>query len=91
MIEEKEVKVQPKEKAEISIDQSKDMIARLKDWRRELSKEHNVPAYVIMHDRTLVYIAQKRPQESAELEEIYGLGPTKITKYGEEILKIVND
>jgi len=91
MIEEKEVKVQPKEKAEISIDQSKDMIARLKDWRRELSKEHNVPAYVIMHDRTLVDIAQKRPQESTELEEIYGLGPTKITKYGEEILKIVND
>jgi len=91
MIEEKEVKVQPKEKAEISIDQSKGMIARLKDWRRELSKEHNVPAYVIMHDRTLVDIAQKRPQESTELEEIYGLGPTKIMKYGEEILKIIND
>ncbi len=91
MIEEKEVKVQPKEKAEISIDQSKGMIARLKDWRRELSKEHNIPAYVIMHDRTLVDIAQKRPQESAELEEIYGFGPTKIMKYGEEILKIVND
>ena len=91
MIEEKEIKVQPKEKAEISIDQSKGMIARLKDWRRELSKEHNIPAYVIMHDRTLVDIAQKRPQESAELEEIYGFGPTKIMKYGEEILKIVND
>jgi superfamily I DNA/RNA helicase len=90
MIEEKEVKVQPKEKAEISIDQSKDMITRLKDWRRKLSKEHNVPAYVIMHDRTLIDIAQKIPRESAELEEIYGLGPEKIMKYGEEILKIVN-
>ena len=90
MIEEKEVKVQPKEKAEISIDQSKDMITRLKDWRRKLSKEHNVPAYVIMHDRTLINIAQKIPQESAELGKIYGLGPEKIMKYGEEILKIVN-
>ena len=90
MIEEKEVKVQPKEKAEISIDQSKDMITRLKDWRRKLSKEHNVPAYVIMHDRTLIDITQKIPRESAELEEIYGLGPEKIMKYGEEILKIVN-
>jgi len=90
MIEEKEVKVQPKEKAEISIDQSKDMITRLKDWRRKLSKEHNVPAYVIMHDRILIDIAQKIPRESAELEEIYGFGPEKIMKYGEEILKIVN-
>ena len=89
-MEEKEVEVQPKKKTEIIIDQSKDMITRLKDWRRELSKEHNVPAYVIMHDRTLVDIAQKIPQKPAELEEIYGLGPTKITKYGEEILKIVN-
>ena len=66
------------------------MITRLKDWRRKLSKEHNVPAYVIMHDRTLIDIAQKIPRESAELEEIYGLGPEKIMKYGEEILKIVN-
>jgi superfamily I DNA/RNA helicase len=85
-----EVKVQPKEKAEISMNQSKDMITRLKDWRRNLSKEHNVPAYVIMHDRTLIDIAQKIPRESAELEEIYGFGPEKIMKYGEEILKIVN-
>jgi len=89
-IEKKEIKIQSKEKAEISIDQSKDMITRLKNWRRELSKEHDVPAYVIMHDRTLIDIAQKMPQESAELEEIYGLGPTKIMNYGEEILKIVN-
>ncbi len=90
MIEEKEVKVQPKEKTEIIIDQSKDMITKLKDWRRKLSKEHNIPAYIIMHDRTLIDIAQKIPRESAELEEIYGLGPEKIMKYGEEILKIVN-
>ena len=90
IMDEKEVEVQPKKKTEITIDQSKDIITRLKDWRRELSKEHNVPAYVIMHNRTLVDIAQKMPQESAELEEIYGLGPTKITKYGEEILMIVN-
>jgi len=89
-IEKKEIKIQSKEKAEISIDQSKDMIARLKNWRRELSKEHDVPAYVIMHDRTLIDIAQKMPRESSELEEIYGLGPTKIMNYGEEILKIVN-
>jgi len=89
-IEKKEIKIQSKEKAEVSIDQSKDMITRLKNWRRELSKEHDVPVYVIMHDRTLIDIAQKMPRESAELEEIYGLGPTKIIKYGEEILKIVN-
>jgi len=30
------------------------------------------------------------PQEPAELKEINGLGSAKITKYGEDILKIIN-
>ena len=90
MIEEKKVRNQSIEKIKIDLDQSKDMITRLKDWRRALSKELDVPAYVIMHDRTLIDIVQKMPRESAGLEEIYGLGHAKITKYGEEILRIVN-
>ena len=43
-----------------------------------------------MPDRTLTDIAQKMPLKSDELEEIHGLGPARITKYGEEILKVVN-
>jgi len=90
MIEEKEITLQQKDNVETSMDLSKDVITRLKEWRRHLSKEQDVPAYIIMPDRTLIDIAQKMPLKSDELEEIHGLGPARITKYGEEILKVIN-
>ena len=90
MIEEKEITLQQKDNVETSMDLSKDVITRLKEWRRHLSKEQDVPAYIIMPDRTLIDIAQKMPLKSDELEEVHGLGPARIMKYGEEILKVVN-
>ncbi|MFH1134412.1 MAG: UvrD-helicase domain-containing protein [Nanoarchaeota archaeon] len=63
---------------------------RLKEWRRGKSVELGVPPYVIMHDRTLIDLVQKQPLTIAELECIYGLGPTRIMRYGEELLKIVH-
>jgi superfamily I DNA/RNA helicase len=90
MIEEKEITLQQKDNVETSMDLSKDVITRLKEWRRHLSKEQDVPAYIIMPNRTLIDIAQKMPLKSDELEEIHGLGPARITKYGEEILKVIN-
>jgi len=90
MIEEKEITLQQKDNVETSMVLSKDVTTRLKEWRRHLSKEQDVPAYIIMPDRTLIDIAQKMPLKSDELEDIHGLGTARITKYGEEILKIVN-
>jgi len=62
----------------------------LKSWRLNLSRELDVPAFVIMQDRTLLEIVQKMPHKSDELKEINGLESKKITKYGEDILKIIN-
>ena len=90
LIEQREVNLQPKKDTKLSISQSGDIITRLKDWRSKVSRAQNMPAYIIMHDRTLINIAQKMPMTSADLEEIHGLGPVKIIKYGEDILRIVN-
>ena len=43
-----------------------------------------------MHDRTLIDISIKMPTTARELEDIHGLGPTKIMKYGEQILDIIS-
>ena len=45
---------------------------------------------MVMHDRTLLEIAQKKPGSIEELQEIYGLGPVKRMKYGKDIIRIVN-
>jgi superfamily I DNA/RNA helicase len=86
-LEEREIKVKPL----ASETKSRDVITRLKEWRRELSRQNSVPAYMILNDRTIEELARELPLNTEELEGIYGLGPHKIMKYGEEIIRIMNE
>jgi len=63
--------------------------AALKAWRAEVAKEHNLPAYVIFHDATLVAIAQTAPQSLEQLQGISGLGVRKLEAYGEAVLGVI--
>ncbi len=74
----------------ISNNASGNILKMLKDWRRNICQSSNIPPYMVMHDRTLLEVAQKKPASVEELQEIYGLGPTKIMKYGKDIIRIVN-
>jgi len=62
----------------------------LRAWRKEKSKELDVPAFVILGDRTLRHLSQNRPINKLELEKVYGLGANKIERFGSEILKLLN-
>jgi superfamily II DNA helicase RecQ len=62
------------------------LAARLRAWRAEEAKRLRVPAYVVMHDRTLNAVAQARPGNPRELLEIDGMGPAKVERFGEAIL-----
>ena len=61
---------------------------RLQEWRTERVKKDNVPAFVIMHQMTLMSIATHIPKTRAELLKIKGFGQERYNKYGEEILAI---
>ncbi|WP_218010060.1 DNA helicase RecQ, partial [Actinomadura kijaniata] len=60
---------------------------RLRAWRAATAKEQGVPAYVIFHDATLREIATARPTTLPELGGISGIGESKLTKYGEQVLE----
>ena len=62
------------------------LAARLKEWRAAEAKRLGVPAYVVMHDRTLTGVAQRRPTTPNQLLEIEGIGPAKVERFGEAIL-----
>ena len=62
------------------------LFAILRVVRSRLSQDAKVPPYVICHDRTLVELAQKRPGTLSELQNIIGLGASKISKYGQTFL-----
>ena len=63
-------------------------LARLKAWRGEVAREHNLPAFVIFHDATLRAIAERAPQSVADLEGISGMGVKKLEAYGSEVLRV---
>ena len=62
------------------------LASRLREWRAAEAKRLRVPAYVVMHDRTLTALAQARPKNPRELLEIDGMGPAKVDKFGEALL-----
>ncbi len=63
----------------------------LREWRLDKAREQGVPAYVILHDRTLRLIATLRPEDEESLAGISGLGAAKLEHYGEELLEVVTD
>jgi ATP-dependent DNA helicase RecQ len=65
------------------------LLARLRDLRRTISREEQVPAYVVFPDRTLAEMAVRRPANANALGQIRGVGPVKIEKYGERFLEVL--
>ena len=63
-------------------------LARLKAWRAEIAREHNLPAFVIFHDATLRAIAERDPQIRRDLEGLAGMGTKKLDAYGAEVLRV---
>ncbi|MDX6482948.1 MAG: ATP-dependent helicase UvrD/PcrA [Gaiellaceae bacterium] len=64
--------------------------AALKAWRLERSKSDDVPAYVVFHNSTLEEIATRGPSSLAELASVPGVGPTKIERYGPDVLAVLS-
>ena len=63
--------------------------AALREWRAEVARSHNLPAYVIFHDTTLAAIAERAPQSQADLQGISGIGAKKLEAYGDAVLRVV--
>ncbi|WP_306671010.1 DNA helicase RecQ [Endozoicomonas sp. SESOKO1] len=61
----------------------------LRQWRRAHAEEQNVPAYVILNDKTLMELIKHRPQSRLELSRITGIGQFKLEKYGDDLLEVL--
>ncbi len=67
------------------------LLERLKTWRREEARTQSVPAYVILHDATLVEIARRRPRDLDALAQMPGIGARKLERYSQALLSIVEE
>jgi ATP-dependent DNA helicase RecQ len=64
---------------------------RMRERRRALAQEQNVPPYVIFSDATLREMVVYRPRSADELSRISGVGAVKLERYGKEFLRALGD
>ncbi|MFZ6640890.1 DNA helicase RecQ [Undibacterium sp. TC4M20W] len=64
---------------------------KLRWWRVETARTHNVPAYVIFPDATLREIARQQPATLPALRAISGVGDKKLESYGKEIIELIEE
>jgi ATP-dependent DNA helicase RecQ len=65
------------------------LLDRLKAWRLAEARAQAVPAFVILHDRTLAEIARQRPDGIAAIAGIAGIGAKKLERYGPALVELV--
>ena len=63
----------------------------LREKRRDLAKEAQVPPYVIFHDSVLREMAASRPASLGQMARIAGIGQRKLDAYGEVFLRVIHE
>jgi ATP-dependent DNA helicase RecQ len=63
----------------------------LRELRKHLADERNVPAYVVFSDATLLEMAASRPKTDAELLAVSGVGPAKLERYGDDFITLIRE
>lgn len=77
------------EEVYLNVESNKELLSRLKVIRREFANKENSLPQAILSLNTLKEISGRFPLNLEELKDISGIGPKKITKYGNEIIEEV--
>src|SRR5699024_7602539 len=82
------VRVKAKDKSDAVLTRSEDkaLFQALRQLRKELANEADVPPYVVFSDATLIEMARFRPENEAQLLGINGVGHRKLERYGAAFL-----
>ncbi len=64
--------------------------AALKEWRAHKAKTEGLPAFHILKNADMDILAGMKNPDLGQLKAIPGFGPSRIQKYGEEILGVLH-
>ncbi len=70
-------------------DADRRLFDQLKALRLAIARDHNLPPYVIFHDKTLLAMAARRPLSLDAFAQIPGVGQSKLDKYGPAFLAAI--
>ena len=80
-----------KDKAEVAlrpltaVEQS--LLERLLAWRQQAATSIGLPAHFVCPERTLEHLVVIRPNSVGQLSRIFGLGPSRIERFGNALLE----
>ncbi|MCG8448943.1 MAG: DNA helicase RecQ [Pirellulales bacterium] len=66
-----------------------ELFESLRELRRQLAAEQNVPAYIVFGDASLRDMARRRPTTPEDFLEVDGVGRKKLEDYGEQFLTYI--
>lgn len=69
----------------------KPLLARLKAHRKALATARHMAPFMIFHDKTLIEMATSKPRNDVEFLLLNGVGPSKLSQFGESFLAIINE
>ena len=81
----------PKTTSEVENKYDEHLFEQLRVKRKELADEQDIPPYTIFPDTTLMEMSYYFPQDEEKLIGIYGVGSTKLKKYGSVFLDIIRE
>ncbi|QOD59486.1 helix-turn-helix domain-containing protein [Polaribacter haliotis] len=84
-------KMEPKKKKKVASKRDPILALKLRELRDEIRVAENIPAYQIFTQEALYAMCDDLPRTSQELLKVKGMGKTRVAKYGEEILEIINN
>ena len=67
-----------------------ELFAALKDLRKKIAKQKNVPPFVVFQDPSLEEMAIQYPITMDELKNITGVGSGKATKFGKPFIDLIS-
>ncbi len=84
--------VTPIESRQESLDEDDQALFQsLRQLRKQLADERSVPPFVVFSDRSLIEMAQKKPETLQQFSQLNGVGSRKLSQYGDVFLKAIYD
>ena len=66
-----------------------ELFSMLKDFRKKVARQHDLPPFVIFQDPSLEDMAIQYPITIEEMQNISGVGVGKARKFGEEFIRLI--
>jgi ATP-dependent DNA helicase RecQ len=65
------------------------LFEKLKDLRKKIATEENVPAYVVFSNASLLDMCHRKPTSLVQFSAVNGVGAVKLEKYGETFVEAI--